>query len=76
MPNEWMDEWMNSLVARIAPGWEIGRDIVNGSNAKWYSIELSKRIVMENKGVIYAYDFFLVIVFLIWIFALIHTEIN
>lgn len=36
MPNEWMDEWMNSLVARIAPGWEIGRDIVNGSNAKWY----------------------------------------
>lgn len=75
MPNEWMDEWMNSLVARIGPGWEIGRGIVYGSNAKRYSIELSKRIVIKNKGVIYAYDF-LVIVFLIWIFALIHTEIN
>ena len=55
---------MNSLVARIAPGWEIGRGIVYGSNAKRYSIELSKRIVIKNKGVIYAYDF-LVIVFLI-----------
>ena len=67
---------MSSLIARIAPGWEIGRDIVYGSNAKRYSAELSKRIVTKNKGVIYAYDFLLVIVFLIWIFALIYTEIN
>ena len=56
---------MSSLIARIAPGWEIGRDRVYGSIAKRYSAELSKRIVTKNKGVIYAYDFLLVIVFLI-----------